>query len=104
MSKGGKIDKNPKLEGGCDVGNALAVVNDEGELLDDPKHIAAETSSSKDTPGSKLGHQKDLNVKCTSDMEVEHNLDEIFEVSTGELVNVEKVVQLDSENIEDNVN
>ena len=80
-----KIDNNPKLEVGRNVGNALAVVNDESKLLDDPKQAIAEISSSKETPASKLRHQKDLNIKFTSEMEVEHNLHEIFEISTDDV-------------------
>ena len=84
-----QIDSNPKLEVGRDVGNALiAVVNDECELLDEPKHTTAGVISSNKSPAFKVHPKNNLNVSSTGKMDVEYDLDEIPEVSIGKLVGI----------------
>ena len=93
------MDKNPKLEVGRDDDNAVKCVDyDESEQLDNPKITEAETSVLNETPASKMQPMKNLAVSFTSKMEVEHDLDDISDASSGKPSHINEVPKIEAEN------
>ena len=93
------IDKNPKLEVNRDDDNVVkSVVNNEKEQLDKSKFTEAETSVLNDTPASKLQPTKDLAVSFATKMKVEHDLDEIHDVSSSKPSHINEVPKIKTEN------